>query len=107
MSLVIVFVDDEEDLCEIYEDLFEDDGLKIHTFTSTNDAIEFMNKNTVDFSFIDFRMPQMTGPELRTKIPITIKCFLLTGELDIKKMDGFVAIINKPISLETFQHSIK
>jgi DNA-binding NtrC family response regulator len=106
MPLNIVLIDDEIELCEIYKDLLETDGLIINTYSSLVVADKFISNNKVDLCFIDFRMPEMNGPDFRKKIPSTIPCFLLTGELFEKNIDGFIEILEKPLNTDYFYEII-
>jgi len=107
MQLKIVFIDDEKDLCELYKDYFEADDLEIHTFTSPEEGISFIEKNQVDACFIDYRMPVMSGLECRAKISSDIPCILLTGELDILEQEGFYQVAHKPLNDEVFEKIIE
>lgn len=46
----VVFVDDEEDLLEIYETIFESDEVEVVCFSDTGEAVEFMNSNQIGSS---------------------------------------------------------
>lgn len=102
----IVFIDDEKDLCELYELLFESENHTITTFSDPDDFVGHLKDNQVDLCFIDYRMPRTTGVELRKSIANDIPCILLTGELDMDSAEGFVSVLKKPINSESFQSTI-
>jgi CheY-like chemotaxis protein len=96
----VVIVDDEQDLCELYQMLFKGIEANLLTFTNPLEAVEYLNQNQVDHCLIDYRMPELTGIELRQRIPDTIPCYLVTGELDMSLPPGFVRLIDKPFGRE-------
>lgn len=103
MQRKVVFVDDEKDLCEMYSELFNSSTIEVKSFYDVNEAIEYINNNEVSIAFIDYRMPQMNGSELRKNIPQNIPCIMLTGELMSNPEQGFLDVLNKPIKDEEFE----
>lgn len=66
----IIFVDDEPLILEELEYLCKDkEDLHIcGSFTNPEDALNYIQKNRVDFAFLDISMPKMTGLELLEKM---------------------------------------
>ncbi len=100
MSLEIVYIDDEKDLCELFKMLLLGNEYKVHTFHDCIKGVEYINNNNVDILFIDYRMPCMNGFECREKIEKDIPIYLVTGELQILVPDNFAGTIDKPIDYE-------
>ncbi len=103
MTLKLVFVDDEEELGELYEEYFVDVGHEVVTFADPLEAEAYLNNNPVDLCFIDYRMPVIDGLELRTRIPATLHCYLLSGELELDCPQGFEGKLQKPIRIEQIE----
>lgn len=103
MQHKIVFIDDEPDLCELYEVLYELENTLNISFSNSKEALDYIEKNDVALCFIDYRMPNINGIELRKKISSEIPCVLLTGELDLKEIEGFKTVMQKPLKENEFQ----
>jgi DNA-binding NtrC family response regulator len=103
MTTEVVFIDDEEDICELYLEFFDDDALHVTTFTNPSEAVSFMSANTVHVCFIDYRMPGMNGIDLREQLPDDVDYYLVTGELDLDCPEGFVGKFTKPFRLEELE----
>lgn len=85
----ILIVDDESDLCEIFETIFNDNYL---TYTSLNgaQALEIFNSKNIDFIFTDIDMPIMNGIEFIKKIRASnqvVPICIITGGSKIKSSD--------------------
>lgn len=106
MQRNIVFVDDENDLCEMYEELFKSKTNIVKAFSCIKTALEYIQGHNVDICFIDYRMPIMNGIEFRKHLSENIVCILLTGELDARLEVGFVAVFNKPLDEQMFEQII-
>ncbi|MCR9203286.1 MAG: response regulator [Halobacteriovoraceae bacterium] len=104
---VILCVDDEVDILELFRDEFVDGGFKVLEASNGADAFEIYKNNPVDCIVSDIRMPGGDGVSLvknvksdGAKIPI----FLVTGFSDYTAEDlsglGVNAVIFKPFDLE-------
>ncbi len=104
---VILCVDDEADILELFKDEFVDGGFKVLEASNGVDAFEIFKSNKVDCIVSDIRMPGGDGVtfvktvnEHGTDIPI----FLVTGFSDYTAEDlsglGVNAVIFKPFDLE-------
>jgi DNA-binding response OmpR family regulator len=83
----ILVVDDDINLCKILTDELSDVGYKTHFLTGGNEAIEYLNKNTVDLLLLDLNMPGVDGFDVlqelskKEKKP---KVIVLTAYADVK-----------------------
>jgi DNA-binding NtrC family response regulator len=95
MQLKIVYIDDEEALCENFKDLHACDDIEIESFTSPELAIEFIRQNPPDLVFIDFRLPGTTGDQVAHAMNLSKPIILITGELEVKTSYPFHCVIQK------------
>jgi CheY-like chemotaxis protein len=102
----VVFVDDEADIVELYEELFAGDTIAVTVFTQPTAAIEHFAQHAVDVCFIDFRMPVMNGIELRSHLPDGPRYYLITGELDMDCPEGFTDKFSKPLDFEDVENML-
>ena len=99
----VVFVDDEPDIVELYEELFTSGTISVAVFTEPTAAIEHFSQQAVDVCFIDYRMPVMNGIELRAHLPDGPRYYLITGELDMECPEGFANKFSKPLNFEDIE----
>ena len=107
MNKEVIFVDDEEDLLEVYSELFEGEPFIVKTFSDPIEALKYINENSPSLLFLDFRMPNLTGIELRDQINKDIPSYLITGELDLKDAEKFIGALKKPIPTAIIEELIK
>lgn len=83
---VVMLVDDEEFVLSALERSLRRGPFKIVAFQSAGEALEFLEKESVDVVISDHRMPEMEGMEflieVRRRHPETIR-ILLTGHADM------------------------
>ncbi|MGH9573058.1 MAG: PAS domain-containing hybrid sensor histidine kinase/response regulator [Candidatus Acidiferrales bacterium] len=81
----IVVVDDEESILEIMEDGLSARGLKVVGFSTAQDALDHLEKNSCEVVLCDFNMPGMKGSELfervRAQKAAAPRFIFMTGEL--------------------------
>jgi CheY-like chemotaxis protein len=106
MSLKVVYVDDEVELCEIFQYTFEAENVSITTFTDPAVAFEAIAKSTPDLIFVDFRLPKTTGDEFALSLPPNIPKFLVTGDIMLETKYPFTKIFPKPYRKEEIQSCI-
>ena len=92
----VLYVDDEAPLCRAFTRIFGNEpGLKVHTCTSTDDALELIGRETFDVILSDLRMPGIGGIEFldtaRKRCP-EARRLLISGFADF---DSALAAINK------------
>lgn len=80
----IVFVDDEDSIIAIYEEVFEFENAKPVFFTDPKEALSYILKNGENVSVLvtDLKMPEMSGleliKELKNELPHIIN-FVVTA----------------------------
>jgi len=111
----ILIVDDDQDLLDMYEELFRIDGYEILTAKSALKAIDLC-KTHQDIKVIisDSQMPEMTGLELLTHLREYYETmpvfYLLTGAMELEESElkdqGGHALILKPFDLDEIMRRI-
>jgi response regulator RpfG family c-di-GMP phosphodiesterase len=99
MLLKVVYLDDEKDLCEIFELLFATPEIEITTFTTPEEAIKYINSNPVDIAFLDYRIPNTTGDHVALKLKPNLMKVILSGDLTIKTDFQFDHAFQKPFEI--------
>lgn len=104
---VILCVDDEVDILELFKDEFIDCGFKVLEASNGVDAFEIYKNNKVDCIVSDIRMPGGDGVTFVKNVKddgAEIPIFLVTGFSDYTAEDlsglGVNAVIFKPFDLE-------
>ena len=64
----ILFVDDDENMCEYFINMMEHMNLKCDTAYSGNEALRLVEDNKYNIFFVDWKMPEMDGIELASRI---------------------------------------
>ncbi len=111
---VVLCVDDEADILELFKEEFEELGFKVLEASNGEEALSIFQKKQVDCIVSDIRMPGGDGvflvkniKALGSEIPI----FLVTGfsEYSSEALDGLgvSAVIFKPFNLEEVVHMVK
>ncbi|WP_455200275.1 hybrid sensor histidine kinase/response regulator [Kaarinaea lacus] len=113
----VLLVDDELSVSEFMEDMLEEWGIDVYTFTNSLKAKEFVEANPEAFDLIilDQTMPGLTGIELaRHVVGVNphVPIILYTGySEEIAKSDieilGIQALVKKPIDVEDFYQLTK
>jgi CheY-like chemotaxis protein len=104
----ILFVDDEESILDIYQNLLNKKEYMVYTALTGEEALEILNRNVIPVMFFDLRMPEMNGLELCEKIRESNNISIInaiTGysslfELEEIRQAGFDDYFKKPIQLE-------
>lgn len=115
-KILILIVDDEEELLEMFKDFFEISGFDVLTATSANEALQVYKSNqNIRLIISDSEMQAMTGldflknlKELYTKIPLF---YLSTGSIeksdeDVKLLGG-TGLFLKPFDIDEILIRIK
>jgi PAS domain S-box-containing protein len=112
----VLFVDDEEVLVELSEDVFARMGHQVSGFTDPTVALEAFRAHPQDYDVVitDLSMPHMSGLELaravlavRPGMPI----LMMTGHIRDKDQNdahlaGIRELVYKPVSLQELGHTI-
>jgi CheY-like chemotaxis protein len=102
----IVYLDDERDLTEIFELLFEPTHHSVAVFNNEHEAIEFCQTSPPDVFFVDYRLEHMNGDEVAVRIAPDIKKILVTGDIKVESDFKFDAIIHKPFKLSELLQTV-
>lgn len=113
-DITVLFVDDEDDMLEIFAGASK--SLVSCTLTANRPslAVELAKKQNVDLAILDFRMPEMTGldllKELR-KINPHLECIFFTGYGDQEMLQRALKMhaidfLDKPCDVEAFLKSL-
>ncbi|PIE02419.1 MAG: hypothetical protein CSA81_07070 [Acidobacteria bacterium] len=113
----ILFVDDEEDLLEIWRLYFEALEYRVFTASNVDSGLDMIRKhsNRIHCIVSDNRMPHKTGFDFYRELnetSCTIPFYILTGfgvEPQLKEMlkHGLKGIIQKPILLDALHNIVK
>lgn len=95
----IVYLDDEEDLTDLFEIYFENSDFTVVTFNDEDEAIEYCKKSEPDIIFIDYRLKSTTGDRVAAQLPSGIKKVLVTGDLMVNSEFKFDDMLSKPYRL--------
>jgi len=83
----VLLVDDETEFLETLAKRLSKRGLTIHTASNGGDALSVIQKNKIDVTVLDVKMPGMDGIETLREIknidPI-IEVLMLTGHADVE-----------------------
>jgi len=96
LTLNVLFVDDEPDLCTFFSEMFSSPDVTIYAFSRTEDVISACKTQKFDLGFFDFRMKTETGDDLALRLKPCFDVYLLSGELDLKPAFPFTEVLNKP-----------
>ena len=83
----ILVVDDDNDMCLLLTRFLTRNNYEVASANSGQTAIEWMKKNKPDLVLCDFRLDDMTGIELLSKIKNThpsASVIIITGYSDVK-----------------------
>ena len=98
----IAIIDDEIDLVNLFQEALENNGFKVCAFTDPIQAFNILEKKIQEYGLIlsDFRMPNLNGYELCTKLKQLnpeLKVILMSA-YDIMECDtSKFTIVKKPI----------
>ncbi|MCB0420989.1 MAG: response regulator [Bdellovibrionales bacterium] len=112
---LLYFVDDEEELLDLYFAMFADSGYSIQTFNDPSLALEAIRKETPDVVISDFKMPNLSGIELlaeirqfNSELPFVLCSGFLDKEITMKAHQlNLYAAMDKPFEESKLQFVIK
>jgi DNA-binding NtrC family response regulator len=102
VAKAIAIVDDEVDLVDLFQEILESDGYKVSAFIDPIQALSILEKKIQEYGLIlsDFRMPNLNGHELCTKLrQLNPKLeVILMSAYDMMECDtSKFTIVKKPI----------
>lgn len=105
MSSPIVFIDDEPIMCRAFSLALRRLGREVKTFTDPNEALAFLESSERPAVVVcDYRMPRLTGLEVRERLPTDLPFILISGDLAIAETAsqgrGLTAFLAKPFPPE-------
>jgi DNA-binding NtrC family response regulator len=100
----IAIVDDDANIADLFKDVLEDDGYTVVAFTDSIAALTHIQRNPEEFGLVisDYRMPQMNGYELCTKLihlNSNIKVILISAYDLLERDNSTFTFLHKPISI--------
>lgn len=107
MAFTVYYLDDEEDLCEIFSAFLTSLDIEVKTFTDASEAISYISHSPPDLFFIDYRLKDTTGFEVADAINQDVVKILVTGDLVAPEKVGFVDVLNKPFRLKAVASMIQ
>jgi CheY-like chemotaxis protein len=101
----VVLIDDEPVLCRLLARVLERRaGAQVTIFSEPEPALAYLETAAVDVVLCDFRMPRMSGVELRQRLTRDIPFYVVTGELAaverVRRIPGVLAVLEKPVPPE-------
>lgn len=115
-KISILIVDDEEDLLEMYRELFEMEGFHVFTSTSAKEALViYSNQPDIKLIISDANMGDISGIEflklLKANYSTIPVFYLATGAIEqteeqIKSLGG-TGLVLKPFDLDEILNRIK
>jgi PAS domain S-box-containing protein len=112
----ILFIDDEQSLCELGVSLLETLGYRVFAFHSAKQAIDYFNThhNSINLIITDYAMPEMNGPlvvEKLKQIDQDVPIIMVTGFTNMVNEEhrlqwGCDAIMSKPYNINELSQMI-
>ena len=115
----ILLVDDEEQIRDMYTEVFSKAGYAVRVAESAEEALEILEQEKFHIFFLDLNLPGMNGVELCRRIrkdyPMAIP-YAVTGYASLFELvdcrdAGFEDYFTKPVSLanllEAAEHAVK
>jgi len=113
----VLIVDDEENICLLFKDIFERESFMVYTAASGQEAMELFNKFKPQACIIDVHLPfsEFDGIEVLKRIKEIDKktiCTMVTRIDDVEVMNkaadlGAEEYLIKPVRLEMLQKLVE
>jgi DNA-binding NtrC family response regulator len=109
---LIIYVDDETDLGEIFSEKLKNRGYLVNFFFDPHEAISFMKANAekIGIAFVDYRLPGMTGIDLVHEVDPNYEVHIITGDLlasELIKDTRIKSILFKPFKFQNIKGILK
>ncbi|MGA1874570.1 MAG: ATP-binding protein [bacterium] len=114
-AMKILLVDDEPLFCETFQDILTKEGYEVTVAHLGEDALEELNRQTINVAIIDIHLPDRSGLDILKSIKTIhpdICSIMLTGyatvESSIKALnEGAFAYITKPYNIDEVKAIIR
>ncbi len=111
-SSIIVVVDDESDIVELFSEALKSEGYDVIAFTDPRMALEHIEANPEKCSLLitDYRMNGLNGYELGIKVKelnAKIKVILVSAYDNIEDNKLNFELLNKPLQIQTLIKKVK
>jgi len=94
---MILIVEDEEQVCQLYAEFLEKKGYEVETAENGQKALDFLSDNRPDLILLDLNMPEINGKDFLKiikaddklkKIPV----FIITGIVNAKEISDSISL---------------
>lgn len=107
MKHTILVVDDEKEICNLFQDTLVQEGYQVLTATNGKEAVSLGKQNRFDLALLDIKMPGMDGIEVfqkLKKVKKDMQVIMLTGYGTLKTAKeamklGAYDFLTKPFDL--------
>lgn len=103
-DLVVLYLEDEIDLLEVFGIFLEDLPVKVKPFSDPEECIEYLNstKDKIICGFFDYRLRGTTGIEVISRISDRFPSYIISGDLTIGDIhiSEVKGVLSKPIDFE-------
>jgi DNA-binding NtrC family response regulator len=110
----ILVVDDEQLVRWFMDRALKKGGHEVITAAGADEAIEYINSQTVDLLLVDLRMPEVSGAELIDRVvrlpkrPKIIVCSaFITPEMETDFTNEGIHVLKKPFKLSELNDTLK
>ncbi len=115
MKHTILVVDDEKQICDLFQDFLTREGYQVFTATNGVEAISLGTQNSFDLALVDIKMPGMDGIEAfceLKKVKKDMEVIILTGYGTLKTAKeamrlGAYDYLTKPFDLGLVKNIIR
>jgi DNA-binding NtrC family response regulator len=115
MKHTILVVDDEKEICDLFQDFLTQEGYQVFIATNGAEAISLGKRNRLDLALVDIKMPGMDGIEVfqkLKKVKKDMEAIILTGYGTLKTAKeamrlGAYDYLTKPFDLGLVKNIIR
>lgn len=97
MEKLIVIVEDEPNIAELYEEFLQSEGYRIQIFLDASDLFTFLKSTTPDLIILDYMLPNTTGVKISKSIDPKIPIIMISGIPEFIEQTSF-EVISKPFN---------